>query len=281
MKKFIKTKWFKIFIAFLILIILLIIIGVVSSRKASPITSATSPILKPFKSATAFVGNKIYGVNQNEEINKLRAENEKLKHSLVEYENMKKEVQMYESFLEIKKEHTDYEVVPASIIGRDAASDYTFVLDKGSTNKVKVNDPVIYGKGVLIGTVKKVYPTSCVVSTVFDPSIKISAYEITSRETGIVSSTVQVSKGKSLKMSGLKNSTVISKGGIVCTSGIGGMYPKDLIIGTVNDVTIAKNEIVPTAYITPEVDFSKLENVMILNNFKPQSIVPPESNEQK
>lgn len=281
MKKFLNTKWFKLFVVLLIFIIIFIIIGLASANKSSPFSKVAAPILKPFKTATSFVGNKLYGKKQNKEINKLKEENEKLKHSLVDYENLKREVQMYESFLNVKKEHMDYEVVPASIIGRNASDNYTFVLNKGSKNGVKLYDPVIYGKGVLIGSVKKVYPTSCVVSTIFDPSLKISGYEVASRETGIVSAEISVSKGKLLKLSGLNNNTSVSNGGIICTSGVGGFYPKDLIIGTVSEVTTLKNETVPIAFITPEADSTKLENVMILNNFKKNTEIPKENKNAK
>ena len=56
---------------------------------------------------------------------------------------------------------------------------------------------------------------------------------------------------------------------------------KDLIIGTVSEVTTLKNETVPIAFITPEADFTKLENVMILNNFKKNTEIPKENKNAK
>ena len=71
-------------------------------------------------------------------------------------------------------------------------------------------------------------------------------------------------------MPGLSNSTAISPGGIVCTSGVGGIYPRDLIIGTVMRVADSETDISTTAIIKPGVDVSALTDVFIITEFSGQ-----------
>ena len=106
----------------------------------------------------------------------------------------------------------------------------------GSNDGVKVNDPVISGE-YLIGIVNEVTPTSCVVLSVTDPKVNAAAYEIRTGEMGYTETTSKLALNGLLKLTGLTKDTSVAVGGIVCTSGVGGIYPRGLIIGTVTAVS--------------------------------------------
>jgi rod shape-determining protein MreC len=146
----------------------------------------------------------------------------------------------------------------------------SFTLNKGSSNDVSVNDPVLYGK-YLVGVVSSVSATQCKVSSVLNPQVSASAYEVRSRESGFVETTAELSEQGLLRLPGLLRTTAISPGGIVCTSGTGGIYPRDLIIGTVREVISGSQGISSYAVIEPGVDFKQLQDVFILVDFIGQS----------
>lgn len=281
MRGFFKSKWFKIIICILVLLIVFLIIGAATLNRSSPLSGALGTVVKPFQTAAAYIGNGFDDISDyfrtkksyQEEISKLNKEVADYQNQLVDYEKTKQKLKLYEDFLEIKEENEDYEVCSASVIGRDSSNQFSsLVLDKGSTAGISVNDPVIYGAGILVGVVTKVAPTYSVVSTILDPSINVSAYEVRTRETGFVTSETQLSKKGYCKMSGLDRDTSIAVGGIVCTSGVGGIYPKDLIIGTVKEVKDDSHDISSYAVIKPDIDFSELEDVLVITDFFGQGV---------
>ena len=70
-----------------------------------------------------------------------------------------------------------------------------------------------------------------------------------------------------VRLAGAKRTTAMSTGGIVCTSGTGGIYPKDLLIGEITEITDATENISAYAVIKPYVDFENIIDVFIITDF--------------
>ena len=106
---------------------------------------------------------------------------------MADYEELKQKVVAYEEFYDIKVQNPDYQFAYGTVVSRDVADPYgSFVINAGSTSGIEINDPVIYGDYV-VGIVKKVNLSTCVVYTLLDPRINIGAYESATREYGYVS----------------------------------------------------------------------------------------------
>ena len=148
---------------------------------------------------------------------------------------------------------------------------YSFVISKGSSSGVEVNDPVIYGKH-LVGVVSSVKANTAVVKTILDPSVNVGVYDIQSREYGYITTNNELSKEDKCMMPGLKNTTSITSGSVICTSGIGGIYPKDLIIGTVSDVLNDAKTVSVYAVINPGVTIADLREVFVIKSFNGQGV---------
>jgi rod shape-determining protein MreC len=146
------------------------------------------------------------------------------------------------------------------------------VFNKGSVSGVKVDDPVIYGDGQLIGVVTKVAPTYCVVSTILDPKISISAYEVRTRESGYITNDADIVKKGFCRLSGLDRKTKVSKGSVIATAGVGGIYPRDLIIGTVREIQNDEKDISAYAVIEPNIDVTQLTEALIMIGFEGQGV---------
>ena len=201
------------------------------------------------------------------QITELEKEIADCRKEIVDYDSAKKKIEFYENFLEIKEENPDYTFVSASIIGRDADDLFgSFTLNKGSVNGVEVNDTIIYNR-YLVGVVTNVMPTQCTVETILNPKVSISAYESRTRESGYVETDAALAKTGCCRLSGIERSTQIAPEGTVCTSGTGGIYPRDLMIGEVTEIADATENISAYAVLTPFVDFSRLIDVFIITDF--------------
>ncbi len=174
--------------------------------------------------------------------------------------------------LGVKEKNPDYDLVPANIIGKDAADVFSsLIIDKGASDNVSVNDPVVYGN-YLVGIVRKVNESYSVVETILNPAVNIGAIESKTRETAYVTTnTAQSGAGKCI-LAGLERNTAVSPGGIVLTSGIGGIYPKGLIIGTVAQVCQSEYDISSYAVINPSADVNAIEDVFVITAFDGQGI---------
>lgn len=280
-KGFVKTVWFRILAVLLGVLIILLILAAVLGSKSSPLTATVGTATQPLSRVTAVLGNGFSQIGHfftrsstyEQRISDLEAKVISSEKQLADYEETKQKLESYENFLGIKEEHPDYQVISATVIGKDSANNFTtFVFNKGSASGVKVNDPVIYGDGQLVGVVTKVAPTYCVVSTILDPKISISAYDIRTRESGYITNDANIVKKGYCRLSGLDRNTKISKGSVICTAGVGGIYPRDLIIGTVRDVKNGDTDISAYAVIEPNIDVTDLNEALIMTGFEGQGI---------
>jgi rod shape-determining protein MreC len=272
---FFKRKQFKVICVIAALLILGMMISAISGSSFSPENTVVGTVFYPAQKLATAVSSRIISMRNNvngktsyeDEIDALKLQVADLQEKLVDYENMKRENNYYKDFLEVKEEHPDFKLTHGAIIARDSESLYSsFTVSVGSAQGIKVNDCVIYGK-YLVGLVVKVYPTSSVIKTVLDPDISVSVYEARTGENSYTSNDLTLAKQGKLMMANLSKNTDISKGGIVCSSGIGGIYPKDLIVGTIENVQESGKDISYIAVVSPGIKINELTDVFIITNF--------------
>lgn len=279
MIRFLKSTAFKIFASVVAALLAGSIFAVASRSGSSPLTSITSVVFGPASRLASYVSSEISKLPisfrsssaLSKEIAALENQVDDLREQLVDYEQAKYKNEFYQEFLGLKEEHSDYVFAEAAVIGRDASDRLgTITLNKGSANDISVNDPVIYGK-YLVGVVSSVTPTQCTVNTILNPNVNVSAYEVRTRDLGFVTSTAALAEQGRCHMPGLPSSTSVTAGGIVCTSGVGGIFPRDLIIGTIVDVADGTVDISAEAIIEPGIDISTLTDVFIITSFDGQA----------
>ena len=279
MIRFLKSTAFKIFVVVAAALLAGSVFAVLSRSGSSPLTSVTSFVFGPVSRLSSYVAAEFSKIPISfkssstlaKEVDALKKQVDNLTDQLVELEQLRNKNALYQEFLEIKEAHADYVFAEAAIIGRDAADNLgTFTLNKGSTADISVNDPVIYGK-YLVGVVSSVTPTQCTVNTVLNPKVNVSAYEVRTRDLGFVTSTVSLAQEGHCHMPGLSSSTAVTAGGIVCTSGVGGIFPRDLIIGNIVDVVDGTVDISASAIIEPGIDFAAITDVFIITSFDGQT----------
>ncbi len=208
-------------------------------------------------------GDEVY----KEQIQKLQGQVGELQSQLVDYENLKKQNELYKEFLGIREENSNYEFVEASVIARDSADIYkSFTISKGSISGVEQGNAVLYGK-YLLGVVEKVYPNYSVVRTILSPDFNVSAYELITGEISYVTGNAMLAKENKCKMANLDSATNIAYESIICTAGLGEKVPKGLIIGTVDEIDGEPTDISSYAVITPGADPDEIDTCFVLTDF--------------
>ncbi|MBR2591326.1 MAG: rod shape-determining protein MreC [Clostridia bacterium] len=273
---FYKKKQFKAIVVISVLLIVGMMISAISGSSFSPESTVVGTLFYPAQKLASSISSKIVAMRDNvsgkssyeEELDALKLEVAELQEQLVDYENVKRENDYYKDFLEVKEENPDFKLVHGSIVARDSESLYSsFTIGVGSAQGIQVNDCIIYGK-YLVGLVVRVYPTSAVVKTVLDPDIAVSCYEARTGESSYTSNDLTLAKQGKLMMANLSKKTNISTGGIVCSSGVGGIYPKDLIIGKVENTQESGKDVSYIAVVNPQVKINELTDVFVITDFE-------------
>lgn len=170
------------------------------------------------------------------------------------------------------KNATDWPVVAAQVIGRDPTGWFeSVIIDKGKNSGLRVNMPVVNAGGV-VGQLVSVSPNYAKVLLIVDQNSAVDCLIQRSREKGIV---------KGLSPSFCKLDYVLKTGDVApddlaVTSGIGEVYPKGLPVGKVVEVQDVPWELFKTVKVKPAVDFSKLEEVLVILREAPLSKDPKE-----
>lgn len=276
MNVFFKGTTFKVLSVIAIVLVCATVLATVVPTGTSPLTDALGIITSPLQSIASYVSSKFTDIkgsfvssnSYQARIAELENQVAEYQRDLVDYEKTKKLLESYSAFLDVREKNPDYTWVSCDVVGRDSADVYgSFTINKGSKDGIKVNDAVIYSE-YLIGVVTEVNPTSAVVRSVFDPTVSVAAYEIRTGELGYTSSTYETGLNGTCRLSGLDRNTTISKGGIICTSGTGGIFPKDLIIGTVTSVEQSSTDLSAYANIELAVDSNDIQSCFVITAFE-------------
>jgi len=151
-------------------------------------------------------------------------------------------------------------LVAAQVIGRDATSWYrSLILNKGEGDGIKPDMGVITPAGV-VGRVVKTNSATSVVLLVTDPNNAIAGLIQRTRDEGIVEGAQQgVAKLKYIPML-----SSVRSGDRVVTSGLVGGFPRGLALGTISRIDKEEGALFQSAELTPEVDVSRLEEVLVI-----------------
>ena len=279
MQKFFKSWGFKILCALAVFAVAIMIRAAASGSADVFLSQAVSVISQPFLKASSSVTNSVQNfLDRFANAEELYLENQELKKQLQEAnekligaEQDKRENEQFRSFLGLKETNPDYEFEPATVIGRDSTNRfYSFTIDRGSLHGVEEADPVITADG-LVGIVWEVGLTYSHVRTILDISVEVGVYDISTRDSGILNGDITLSSEGLCKLKFLPKESGISSGNLIVTSGIGGVFPKDLPVGTVKSIEVDSSGLSLTAVIEPSADIENVTDVLVIKYFNGQS----------
>ncbi|HEV8353400.1 MAG TPA: rod shape-determining protein MreC [bacterium] len=150
--------------------------------------------------------------------------------------------------------------VAARVIARDPARWFSTVLiDRGASAGVRRNDPVINADGV-VGRVIEVTPTAARILLISDSRSAVGATIQRSRDAGVV----EGKGGAALQLNYLSREAAVRVGDLVVTSGLGGVFPRGLVIGNVAQIVREEGALLQGAVIQPAAPLDRLEELLVI-----------------
>lgn len=216
--------------------------------------------------------NTFYAVKEladlKEEYNKLLVKLEKYEMMQRSNTEIKKENERLKQQLDFSQsmEEKNY---PAQIIARDLSNQNPLItINKGSSSGIKKNMPVVAfqnGNSGLVGKIVEVGKFTSMVMPIYNSNCSISSRLQNIRDLGLISG--QGSVDKKLKMQYIRKRTLpdLHYGDLVVTSGENSNYMRDIVIGSISEIRIIEYNSSLDIDITPIIDFSRLENVVVVN----------------
>lgn len=207
------------------------------------------------------------------ELNNVKKENDLLRNELTKIDSintqnieLKRQLKMLQEELNIEYSLTDYEYLKATITSRNIGFWYnTITIDKGSYNGVREDMIVINSKG-LIGRV--------VSTTNFTSSVKLITTNDTNNKLSVLVTNSDYSlygllynyniEEGVLEVEGISNTEIVNINDLVYTSGMGGIFPSGILIGTVSAIDTDAYGLSKIIKVKPAVDFSSLNYVTVL-----------------
>jgi len=209
-----------------------------------------------------------------QELAELRTEYARLLESVARYERLER------SAAEINQENMrlreqlgfsqslNYRHIPAKLIGRDPDNLYSaLVINKGSSSGVTRDMAVIAWQGgsqALVGKVIQARTFESLVMPLYDTSLQVSSRFAASRYEGIIEGQGNPDLPVRMRFIPKRARDEISRGDLVVSSGMGGVYPPDINLGRVSGIFYHEDEISMEAELEPLIDFSRLEYVFVI-----------------
>lgn len=276
MKDFFDTWKFKILVGIAVFLAAIMAYAGANGRLTAAPQEILSVAVAPFQRAAAAVSNGVSSLWEKytnidailEENEKLTAENAELRGQMVDYDKLKAENEAYKALTNIQEQHPEMSYVSSFVIGRDPLdSFYGFTLDKGSLDGVEANDAITSDEGYLLGVVTEVDLTSCKVMTILHPSFNAAGVVSRTRDNGIITGSADYAAEGLCILSNLSRGTLTKANDQVITTGLGGVFPPDVLVGVVQELVPEASGKSTIAVLKPGADPRTVKHVFIITNY--------------
>ena len=236
-----------------------------------PIQNATKNISKAF----VYIYTSVKDIfTLQSQIQVLRDRISELSGTALEYEQLRRENERLRALLNEVPTY-NYPLEYAEIVSKDPQNFYsTIVINKGSANGIVVGMPVIsyrHGYMTLVGRIVEARRYNSRVLSLIDQRSQISVMLESLRATGIM--TGQSPKSTQAHLEYIDLQLDVEEGDRVITSGMGGVFPRGILVGTIFKVEKKNYGLFHDLYVEPAVNFSTLENVYIIKKIPDREIV--------
>jgi rod shape-determining protein MreC len=271
-------------IFYLLAAISLLLMVLSSSGRMAPVEGMFSSLTRPFLILFNGIGQEITeAISTARDFTTLRGQNQALQAQVdtltidnLRTQELESENERLRELLRFKQLNPGYDFRGGQVIARVISrgpSNYlqALAIDLGSQHGIERGMPVVTERG-LVGRIDRVGRDTSTVLLITDASSSVAAQIQRNRVVGMVHG---VAGGQPL-MDYIAQDADVSLGDLVITSGLGGGFPKGLVIGQVLAVHHRDFDMFQQATVRPTVNFDRLEWVLVITNFRPRPGLPEE-----
>ncbi len=200
----------------------------------------------------------------------LEAEVSRLQIQVIELQQRVNETDILAALVDFSRSNPESTYKAASVIGRDPSPFLHYIIiNRGSNDDIRRGMPVVTNQG-LVGRVDAVIADAARVQLITDPASAVNVYLQNAETDAVLFGSVT----GDLSLDMISQDAAVQPGDLILTSGLGGGYPSDLIVGQVVTIRQLEFELFQQATVQPAVDFARLEIVLVITNFRPVDITP-------
>ncbi len=276
MKDFFDTWKFRILVGIAVFLVGIMAYAGANGRLTAAPQELLSVAAAPFQKAAAVVSGNVAALWEKytnidavmEENETLRTENAELRQQMVDYDRIKAENEAYKALETIQSQRPEMSCLSGFVIGRDPLDSFWgFTLDRGTLDGVAVDDAVISDEGYLLGMVVEAESTSCKVMTILHPNFNAAAVVSRTRDNGIVTGSSDYAADGLCVLTNLARNTLTEKHDQVVTTGLGGVFPPDVLVGVVQELVPEVSGKSTIAVIKPGADPRTVRHAFIITDF--------------
>ena len=247
-----------------------------ASSTSTILHNAAGVVTSPFRTAAEWVGGWFEDKKRYyQDYSDLLAENQALREEVAELranarqaDRDREENELLRELIGLREQRRDFVFESAMVLERSASNwTRTLTLNQGTGHGVAVNNVVVSSEGYLIGVVTEAGLNWCTVQTIIDTDTELGALLFRTGDVVIAEGDFTLMREDRLKVTYLPADTALLVGDYIVTSGLGGYYPSNIVIGTVESVEADDNGLAQYAVLTPMVDFDTLTEVFIIKDF--------------
>lgn len=264
------------FIAMIVICLVLLIVSYRFSDSLGPVKSVAGNVITPMQVGINRIGSFFTSkLDYLKKVDDLIAKNKELTDKLneVSYENKlllqgKYELDNFRKLYNLDQTYADYPKVAARVISKDTNNWYSkFKIDKGSDDGIKPGMNVMAGNG-LVGIITKTGKNYADVRSIIDDSSNLRGMFLDNSETCTVKGNLKLLDEGHIEVTDIKKGSSIQDGYEVVTSYTSQKYHPGILIGYVSGIKVDPSNMTESGYLTPAVDFSKLDMVLIITREK-------------
>ncbi|MCU0489797.1 MAG: rod shape-determining protein MreC [Anaerolineales bacterium] len=262
-------------------VLALVIIGLIVLALGGYLAPLTRVALGPLVSAQTWLSTRFLVVqnliNSPQDMARLRqrntdleAEVSNLQAEIIDLKQQLTETRILSALVDFARMHPENRYVAVSVIGRDPSPFAKYVIiNRGSDDGLRRGMPVVTAQG-LVGRITAITANAGRVQLITDPASSVNVVLEGSGAQAVLNGSLT----GELTLDMIPQAAEIQVGELVLTSGLGGNYPPNLLVGQVTSVRSKETDLFQSAGVQPIVDFSRLEILLVIVNFQPIDIEP-------
>ena len=276
MKDFFRNNGLLILIAAALLAALTAVGSYLFQGAPNPLENVLGVVTTPIRDGISALAGWAEGIyNYSFHYEELQAENERLRAELAQLQETArdaeaavKENERLRELLGMREQRRELTFESATITARSTSNwASTMTLSKGSAQGVAAGDCVVDAAGNLVGIIDEAGTNWSTMITVVDATLEMGALLSRTESIAILEGDFTLMAQERLKLTYLPENTELLTGDLVLTSGLGGNYPSDLVVGTIASIHTDASGMSRYAVITPAADLESLVQVFIIKDF--------------